>query len=169
MTIETNITMVTTFHKEGLDLYGQRFLHSFEKHVDKKVDLLVYAEDCQPEVDDPVQIHILDAKQELPKLNRFKDKWKDVPKANGQCPFPERRPKDYHKEFKWHAIRFANKVYAVYDACERNAGRCIWIDADTNVHSNWNITVKVWSSVYGKRVFLNTKRDIIIIQYKAIG
>jgi len=137
MTIETNITMVTTFHKEGLDLYGQRFLHSFEKHVDKKVDLLVYAEDCQPEVDDPVQIHILDAKQELPKLNRFKDKWKDVPKANGQCPFPERRPKDYHKEFKWHAIRFANKVYAVFDACERNAGWCIWIDADTYVHSNW--------------------------------
>ena len=74
MNIKTNITMVTTFHKEGLDLYGQRFLHSFEKHVDKKIDLLVYAEDCQPEVDDPVQIHILDAKQELPKLNRFKEK-----------------------------------------------------------------------------------------------
>ena len=138
MNIKTNITMVTTFHKEGLDLYGQRFLHSFEKHVDKKIDLLVYAEDCQPEVDDPVQIHILDAKQELPKLNRFKEKWKDVPKANGTCPFPERRPRDYHKEFKWHAIRFANKVYAVFNACERSTGWCIWIDADTYVHSNWS-------------------------------
>lgn len=138
MNIKTNITMVTTFHKEGLDLYGQRFLHSFEKHVDKKIDLLVYAEDCQPEVDDPVQIHILDAKQELPKLNRFKEKWKDVPKANGVCPFPERRPRDYHKEFKWHAIRFANKVYAVFNACERSTGWCIWIDADTYVHSNWS-------------------------------
>ena len=138
MNIKTNFTMVTTFHKEGLDLYGQRFLHSFEKHVDKKIDLLVYAEDCQPEVDDPVQIHILDAKQELPKLNRFKEKWKDVPKANGTCPFPERRPRDYHKEFKWHAIRFANKVYAVFNACERSTGWCIWIDADTYVHSNWS-------------------------------
>ena len=138
MNIKTNITMVTTFHKEGLDLYGQRFLHSFEKHVDKKIDLLVYAEDCQPEVDDPVQIHILDAKQELSKLNRFKEKWKDVPKANGTCPFPERRPRDYHKEFKWHAIRFANKVYAVFNACERSTGWCIWIDADTYVHSNWS-------------------------------
>ena len=138
MNIKTNITMVTTFHKECLDLYGQRFLHSFEKHVDKKIDLLVYAEDCQPEVDDPVQIHILDAKQELPKLNRFKEKWKDVPKANGTCPFPERRPRDYHKEFKWHAIRFANKVYAVFNACELSTGWCIWIDADTYVHSNWS-------------------------------
>ena len=138
MNIKTNITMVTTFHKEGLDLYGQRLLHSFEKHVDKKIDLLVYAEDCQPEVDDPVQIHILDAKQELPKLNRFKEKWKDVPKANGTCPFPERRPRDYHKEFKWHAIRFANKVYAVFNACELSTGWCIWIDADTYVHSNWS-------------------------------
>ena len=32
--------------KEGLDLYGQRFIDSFAKRVDKKIKLLVYAEDC---------------------------------------------------------------------------------------------------------------------------
>ena len=37
----TDITVVTTFHKDGMDLYGQRFLDSFAQRVDKKVKLLV--------------------------------------------------------------------------------------------------------------------------------
>jgi len=31
------ITTLTTFHKPGLDLYGQRFIDSFAKNVDKKI------------------------------------------------------------------------------------------------------------------------------------
>lgn len=133
----TDITLVTTFHKPGLDLYAQRFLDSFAEHVDKKIKLLVYAEDCNPRNPAPKQITILDAKKVLPKLNAFKDKWGCVPKANGKCPFPEKRPRDYHKEFKWDAVRFANKIYAVLDACERADKWCVWIDADTFVHSDW--------------------------------
>ena len=41
------ITAVTTFCKEGLDLYGQRFPDSFANNVDKQVKLVVYAEDCE--------------------------------------------------------------------------------------------------------------------------
>jgi len=134
----TNITVVTTFHKEGLDLYGQRFLDSFAKHVDKKIKMLVYAESCEPKNLDPNQITILDAQEALPKLNRFKEKWKNVPKANGVCPFPEKRPRDYHKKFKWDAVRFANKIYAVLDACDRSEDWCVWIDGDTFVHSDWS-------------------------------
>ena len=37
----TDITVVTTFHKPGLDLYGQRFLDSFAERVDKRIKLLV--------------------------------------------------------------------------------------------------------------------------------
>lgn len=132
-----NITLVTTFHKPGLDLYAQRFLDSFTEHVDKRIKLLVYAEDCSPNNPDPEQITIYDAKQELPKLNAFKAKWANVPKANGKCPFPEKRPRDHHKEFKWDAVRFANKIYAVLDACEKSTDWCVWIDADTFVHSDW--------------------------------
>ena len=45
---------------------------------------------------------------------------------------PERRPKDWHKEFKWDAIRFANKVYAVFDACEDpEYDLVVWMDGDT--------------------------------------
>ena len=134
-----NINVLTTFHKEGLELYGQRFLDSFAKNVDKKIKLLVYAEECDPINPDPDQITILDARQVLPKLNAFKSIWHNIPKANGIPPddIKARRPRDWHKEFKWHAIRFSNKVYAVFDACERSKDWCVWMDADTFVHSNW--------------------------------
>jgi hypothetical protein len=136
----SNITVVTTFHKPGLDLYAQRFLDSFAQRVDKKIKLLVYAENCSPTNPNPEQITILDAKESLPKLNAFKERWKNVPKANGAPP-PEikaRRPRDWDKAFKWDAVRFANKVYAVFDACEKSTGWCVWMDADTFVHSNWS-------------------------------
>ncbi len=136
----TDITVVTTFHQPGLEQYGQRFLDSFAERVDKKIKLLVYAESCQPNNPDPSQIEIFDAFEALPKLNEFKSTWGQVPKANGIPPddIKARRPKDWHKEFKWHAIRFANKVYAVFDACNRSKHWCVWMDADTFVHNDWN-------------------------------
>ncbi len=133
-----NITVLTTFHQEGLNVYGQRFLDSFAKNIDKRIKLLVYAEECNPSNPDPDQITILDAVEHLPKLNAFKEKWGNVPKANGKCPWPERRPRDHHKEFKWDAVRFANKTYAVYDAVIRSTDWCVWMDADTFVHSAWS-------------------------------
>jgi hypothetical protein len=137
-TYMTNITVVTTFHKPGLDLYGQKFLNSFSENVDKRINMIVYAEDCNPVNPDSNQITILNSNEVLLKLNNFKSKWKAVPKANGQCPFSERRPRDHHKTFKWDAVRFANKVYAVLDACNRSKDWCVWMDADMLVHSNWS-------------------------------
>ena len=131
----TTISFVSTFHKPVLDLYGQRFVDSFSKNIDQQIKLYLYAEDCVPVTDDP-RIHIMDHHATLPKLVAFKNKWKDVPKANGKCPWPERRPRDHHKEFKWNAIRFANKVYAVFDAAQRcDTDWLVWLDADTYVHS----------------------------------
>ena len=133
------ITVVTTFHPAGLVKYGQRFLDSFAQRVDKRIKLIVYAEDCKPINPDPSRIEILDAHVALPKLNAFKDKWGNVPKANGdisQDPVRSKR-KDWNKAFKWDAIRFANKTYAVYDAVRRSKDWCVWMDADTFVHSDW--------------------------------
>lgn len=129
------ITAVTTFHKAGLDLYGQRFLDSFANNVDKQVKLIVYAEDCEPVNPDQTQITIV-PQTNLKQLVEFKNKWQNVPKANGKCPFPEKRPRDHHKEFKWDAIRFANKVYAIFHEAKRtDADILIWMDADSIVHS----------------------------------
>jgi hypothetical protein len=135
------ITVVTTFHKEGLDLYGQRFLYSFAKNVDQRIKMLVYAEDCNPINPNPMQITILDAKQTISKLNEFKERWKNDSRANGVPPdnIKAKRPKDWHKKFKWDAIRFANKTYAVFDAAQRcNSDWLVWMDADTYVHSEWS-------------------------------
>ena len=137
----SNITVVTTFHKPGLDLYGQRFLDSFAERVDKRVKLLVYAENCSPVNPDPSQITIYEAEKKLHLLQDFKKQWKDVPKANGIPPddIKARRPRDWDKKFKWDAVRFANKVYAVIDACAKaNKDWVVWMDADTFVHSDWS-------------------------------
>ena len=135
-----NITALTTFHQPGLDKYGQRFLDSFSSMVDSRIKLLVYAENCSPIVTNTDQITVLNAKEVLPKLNAFKERWGNVPKANGIPPddIKARRPRDWHKEFKWDAVRFANKTYAVYDACERSTDWVVWMDADTFVHSPWS-------------------------------
>lgn len=137
---QKHITVVTTFHPQGLTVYGQKFLDSFARHVDKRIKLIVYAEDCRPENPDPTRIEILDAKKTLVKLNAFKERWQEVPKANGVCP-PEikaRRPRDWNKAFKWDAIRFANKVYAVFDAVTRSRDWLVWMDADSIIHSSWS-------------------------------
>jgi len=96
----SDITVVTTFHKPGLDQYGQRFLNSFAERVDKKIKLLVYAEDCNPVNPDKEQITIINARDALPQLNAFKARWKNDPKANGIPPeeIRLRRPRDHHKK-----------------------------------------------------------------------
>jgi len=133
-----SITVVTTFHEAGMQTYGQRFIDSFAERVDSKIKLMVYTENCTPDAKGP-NIDLYDAEYNLPKLTKFKERWKNVPKANGTCP-PEikaRRPKDWHKEFKWDAVRFANKVYAVFDAANRcNTDWLVWMDGDTFVHSD---------------------------------
>ena len=87
-----NIVVCTTFHKPGMDLYGQRFIESFAKQVDKRITLLVYAEDCSPTNPDPNQITILDAKQNLPKLNAFKERWANDPSLPHQLPHSVKLP-----------------------------------------------------------------------------
>ena len=137
----SDITVVTTFHQAGLDLYGQRFLDSFSQNVETKIKLLVYAENCTPVIDPECKnITVFDSFEALPKLNEFKAKWGSVPHANGDISaHPARRGrKDWNKAFKWDAVRFANKVYAVFDACSRSKDWCVWMDADTFVHSDWS-------------------------------
>ena len=134
---DMRITVVTTFHQPVLEQYGQRFIDSFSKNVDPKIRMVVYAENCNPIIpENDKRIEVRNAEQTLPELQQFKRIWKDVPKANGKCPWPERRPRDNHKEFKWDAVRFANKVYAVFEmARDTETDILVWMDADTVVHS----------------------------------
>lgn len=135
----TDIIAVTTFNKEGLDLYAQKFLDSWAKNTDDNMKLVAYAEKCEPVNPAPNKILVLDQATALPKLMKFKKDWGRIPMANGVCPWPAKRPRDYHKAFKWDAIRFSNKVYSVFDACERYQDSwVVWMDADMVVHSPWS-------------------------------
>jgi len=138
--METNkmkIAVVTTFHEEGLKNYAQKMIDTFCENWPKEIKLYVYAEKCVPRIADHdyVILKDLDSVQEL--VN-FKNTWKGVPKANGDVsndPVRSKR-KDAGKGFKWNAVRFAHKVYAIFD-CARttDADVLFWMDADMVCHS----------------------------------
>jgi hypothetical protein len=132
-----NFAVVTTFHKAGYDTYGKRMIETFLKNWPSDIKLYVYAEDCVVTETAPNLI-VKDLHQASPELVAFKEKWKNVPKANGDVsadPVRSRR-KDAGKGFKWHAIRFAHKVYSIFDCANvSGADMLLWMDADTICHS----------------------------------
>lgn len=129
--------VVTTFHEKGLKEYGQRMINTFCDNWPEEVTLHIYPELCNPAIHNHSHV-TLKRLEELPDLMAFKEKWKNVPKANGDVsddPIRSRR-KDSGKGFKWHAIRFAHKVYAIFDCAKQtDADILIWMDADTVCHS----------------------------------
>ena len=132
-----SFTVVTTFHKAGYDTYGKNMIKTFLENWPKEVNLYVYAENCQVEESAPNLI-VKDLHSASPELVAFKEKWKNVPKANGDVskdPVRSRR-RDAGKGFKWDAIRFAHKVYSIF-SCKKecNTDWLIWMDADTICHS----------------------------------
>ena len=131
------ISVVTTFHQAGYDHYGKRMIDTFIKNWPSEVTLYVYAENCQVTESAPNLI-VRDLHQASPELVKFKETWKNVPKANGDVSADpiRRQRKDSGKGFKWHAIRFAHKVYSIF-ACakECNSDVLMWMDADTICHS----------------------------------
>lgn len=131
------IAVVTTFNERGLKEYGQRMINTFCENWPEEVTLHIYPELCNPAIQNHNHV-TLKRLEEVPELMNFKEKWKDVPKANGDVsddPIRSKR-KDSGKGFKWHAIRFAHKVYAIFD-CARttDADILMWMDADTVCHS----------------------------------
>ena len=128
--------VVTTYNQQGLTKYAQRFINTFDKNMPKEVDLLLYNERANPKLPSTKRnIKSMDAEKELRStLVEFKKRWKDDPRANGQG--PDKRRLDHRKAFKWDAIRFSHKVYAIFDAVEKtDADVLIWMDADSVVHS----------------------------------
>ena len=129
-------TVVTTFNFQGYETYGRRMIETFLINWPKNVVLVAYAEGCTViETADNLIVRDLNQVQEL---TTFKNQWRDVPKANGdvsQDPVRSRR-KDAGKGFKWDAVRFAHKVYSIFDAARQsNSDWLLWMDADMVCHS----------------------------------
>lgn len=129
-------SVVTTFNHIGLDRYAQRFINTFDKNMPIEVDLHLYCERANPKIPKSKRnIYIHNVEHELfNTLIKFKRTWAQDPRANGQG--PDGRRLDAKKAFKWDAIRFSHKVYAICDAAERTkTDVLIWMDADSVVHS----------------------------------
>ncbi len=129
-------SVVTTFHNPGYKHYGQRMIQSWLASWPEQVDLVVYAENCEvQESGHNLVIRDISICQDL---TDFKNKWQDVPRANGDVtddPVRSQR-RDSGKGFKWDAVRFAHKVYSSFH-CARNHATdwLIWMDADMVCHS----------------------------------
>jgi len=127
-------TVITSFHEEGLKQYGQRMIRTFEQHWPTEVDLVVCAENCQPEVTrSNSRVH--DLMQVSHNCRSFVERHRNNPLAHGQAGPPEVwNPK---KAFRWNAVRFAYKVFSVALCADNlSSGWMIWLDADTHTHSS---------------------------------
>ena len=99
--------VVTTFHNNGLKEYAQRMIDGYCQNWPKEITLHIYPEKCNPAISDHNHVTLTDL-DSVQELTSFKNKWKNVPKANGDVsrdPVRSKR-KDAGKGFKWHAVRF---------------------------------------------------------------
>jgi hypothetical protein len=136
------IAVVTTFHEDGLKKYAQKMIDTFCANWPQEITLHLYPEKCNPIIRDHSRVTLTDL-DGVVALTTFKERWKGVAKANGDVsadPIRSKR-KDSGKGFKWDAVRFAHKVYAIFD-CAKNtdADVLIWMDADTICHSPVSIS-----------------------------
>jgi nucleoside diphosphate kinase len=63
-------TVITTFHQEGLELYGQKMINSFEQHWPESVELVVYAENCNP-ITNKSNVRVIDLLAANKSLRKF--------------------------------------------------------------------------------------------------
>lgn len=126
-------TVVTTFHRSGLEQYAQRMIDTFEQHWPQEVGLMLCAENCGPQTLRP-NTEVIDLLSSSADLRSFIDRHRHNPLAHGQAGPPEVfNPK---KQFRWDAVRFCYKVYSLALCADRvDSGWMIWIDADTHTHS----------------------------------
>jgi hypothetical protein len=130
--------VVTTFHEQGLRKYGQRMIDSYMKTWPKEIPLYLYPEDCNPKISEyHNRICLHDLHTTVPDLVNFKNKWRKVPKANGDISGERQATRiDSRKEFKWDAVRFSHKVYSIFHAAKNtDADILLWMDADMICHS----------------------------------
>lgn len=131
------ISVVTTFHDDGYTKYGRRMIDTFLQHWPQSVELVAYAQDCKVTQSAP-NLTVLDLHESVPELVAFKKLYSQDPRATGRVPQgpPDRKGKQKGIGFRWDAVRFSHKVYAMCHACRHiGSGLVFWMDADMVCHS----------------------------------
>jgi mannosyltransferase OCH1-like enzyme len=114
------ITFFTTFHKNGYDVYGKEWIHSFIKNVANQRNNIfarIYVEGLPDLRVNHPQVELIDYKEAIPEH----EKWK--------YDFLKRSPhSDYIKNL---VIRFSHKGFVMQHALDNiMEGYAIWLDAD---------------------------------------
>ena len=131
---ERSFAVVTTFNEDGHERYARHMIDSFVRHWPAGVTLYCFLESFRL-ADVAPNVRFLGLEESCPSLVAFKERHRDDPRAHGA----ERRSiepgpggKPIGIGFRWNAVRYAHKVYAV-----THAGRTLsedvmfWMDADT--------------------------------------
>ncbi len=75
--------VVTTFNEAGYRSYARRMIESFVTNWPKEVKLYLYPEHVNPGIPKDANIELIDLETGVSELMAFKEKWKNVPHANG--------------------------------------------------------------------------------------
>ena len=121
------IAVCTTWNEKGYGLYGRRFIEDFREKWPDEVVLYVYAEDHH--VARPPVGSVISPSPVL--LEKWKSEHESDPVKNG------RAGSTYN--FKYDAVRFANKVFAIHDCFDLLYGDLdfeylVWLDGDVRTH-----------------------------------
>jgi hypothetical protein len=130
------INVVTTFHESGYIKYGRRMITTFLENWPKDITLHVYAERTAVAESAP-NLVVHDFEAACPGLVQFKAAHGSNPRYRGLTAFgPGNGRKIPGMGFRWDAIRFSHKVYAICHAARHSgADLLFWMDADMVCHS----------------------------------
>jgi hypothetical protein len=116
------VTVITTLHKDGYDLYGQKNLSTWSSMFPEDWKIKYYSENHDPNFDP--RIEILDFNLSCPEWQYFHQEVKSRFRADDAN---DEKRKNWYKK----ALRWSFKMYAILHALKNcNSKYLIWIDAD---------------------------------------
>lgn len=134
----TNHIIVTSFNDKGFEQYGRVFLASYLKYWHQSVSLLVYYESECDRLD--FNLHgraEVISLNSIPTFASFIPKYENDPYATGKKQqhidhLWKSKNRDEGYNFRYDAVKFSKKVFAVHDAVHRvpRDTKLYWIDAD---------------------------------------
>jgi hypothetical protein len=118
-----SVTVVTTLHKDGYDLYGLENLTTWSTMFPQDWNIVYYSEKHTPTL--PDRVKVVDFDQQCPGWLNFY--------SAVQAKFKQENNPNDEKRKNWYkkALRWSFKMYTVLDAIKTcNTRYLIWLDAD---------------------------------------